>query len=97
MLAITISIENFTTSMGTVAFVAYLSSLCNTAYTATQYALLTSFMAFSRTIMTSGSGWVADNVNWPVFFVLTTVAALPGLILLIVLIKRTQASIVKSD
>ena len=97
MLAITISIENFTTSMGTVAFVAYLSSLCNTAYTATQYALLTSFMAFSRTIMTSGSGWVADNVNWPVFFVLTTVAALPGLILLIVLITRTQASIVKSD
>ena len=97
MLAVTISIENFTTSMGTVAFVAYLSSLCNIAYTATQYALLTSFMAFSRTIMTSGSGWVADSVTWPVFFILTTVAALPGLILLIFLIKRTQTSILSSD
>ena len=88
MLAITIAIENFTTSMGTVAFVAYLSSLCNIAYTATQYALLTSFMAFSRTVMTSGSGWVADQVSWPVFFLLTTLAALPGLILLVYMIKR---------
>jgi PAT family beta-lactamase induction signal transducer AmpG len=88
MLATVIAIENFTTSMGTVAFVAYLSSLCNIAYTATQYALLTSFMAFSRTLMTSGSGWVADQVSWPVFFGLTTVAAIPGLILLLFLIKR---------
>jgi MFS transporter, PAT family, beta-lactamase induction signal transducer AmpG len=88
MLALTIGIENFTTSMGTVAFVAYLSSLCNIAYTATQYALLTSFMAFSRTVMTSGSGWVADQVSWPVFFSLTTVAALPGLILLVYMMKR---------
>jgi len=88
MLAITIAIENFTTSMGTVAFVAYLSSLYNIAYTATQYALLTSFMAFSRTVMTSGSGWVADQVSWPVFFLLTTLAALPGLILLVYMIKR---------
>ncbi len=91
MLAVTIAIENFTTSMGTVAFVAYLSSLCNIAYTATQYALLTSFMAFSRTVMTSGSGWVADQVSWPVFFILTTLAALPGLMLLIYMIKRQPA------
>ena len=88
MLAATIAIENFTTSMGTVAFVAYLSSLCNIAYTATQYALLTSFMAFSRTVMTAGSGWVADQVSWPVFFSLTTLAAIPGLILLVILMKR---------
>lgn len=90
MLALTIAIENFTTSMGTVAFVAYLSSLCNIAYTATQYALLTSFMAFSRTVMTAGSGWVADQVSWPVFFMLTTLAALPGLILLIYMMKRLK-------
>ena len=90
MLAVTIGVENFTTSMGTVAFVAYLSSLCNVAYTATQYALLTSFMAFSRTVMTSGSGWVADQVNWPTFFILTTVAALPGLFLLVYMIKKVN-------
>ncbi|MBT3914872.1 MAG: MFS transporter [Rhodospirillaceae bacterium] len=96
MLAVTIAIENFTTSMGTVAFVAYLSSLCNIAYTATQYALLTSFMAFSRTVMTSGSGWVADQVSWPVFFMLTTLAALPGLILLVYMIRRFDQAPVQS-
>ncbi len=83
MLAVTVGIENFTTAMGTVAFVAYLSSLCNISYTATQYALLTSVMAFSRTVMSSGAGWVADQVSWPTFFVITTLAALPGLIFLV--------------
>jgi PAT family beta-lactamase induction signal transducer AmpG len=92
MLAAAIAIENFTTSMGTVAFVAYLSSLCNIAYTATQYALLTSIMAFSRTLMTSGSGWLADHVSWPLFFGLTTVAAVPGLILLLCLMKRLSSN-----
>ena len=83
MLALAVAVENVTTGMGTVAFVAYLSSLCNVAYTATQYALLTSFMAFSRTAMSSGAGWLADNMDWVSFFVVTTVAALPGLMLLV--------------
>ncbi len=61
MLAVTIALENVTTGMGTTAFVAYLSSLCNVAYTATQYALLTSLMALSRTVMSSGAGWLADR------------------------------------
>ena len=87
MLAVTVGIENFTTAMGTVAFVAYLSSLCNISYTATQYALLTSVMAFSRTVMSSGAGWVADQVSWPTFFVITTLAALPGLIFLVWMMK----------
>ncbi len=76
-----------TTGMGTVAFVAYLSSLCNVAYTATQYALLTSFMAFSRTVMSSGAGWLADHMDWVSFFVVTTVAAVPGLVLLLWMIR----------
>jgi PAT family beta-lactamase induction signal transducer AmpG len=82
MLAVTIAVENVTTGMGTAAFVAYLSSLCNLAYTATQYALLTSLMALSRTVLSSGAGWLADRTDWPTFFVLTTIAAVPGLVLL---------------
>jgi len=82
MLAVTIAVENITTGMGTTAFVAYLSSLCNVAYTATQYALLTSFMAASRTVMSAGSGWLADQMDWVSFFLLTTAAAIPGLVLL---------------
>ncbi len=88
MLTLTIAVENVTTGMGTTAFVAYLSSLCNVAYTATQYALLTSLMAFSRTVMSSGAGWLADRVDWVTFFVVTTVAAVPGLVLLAWMMRR---------
>lgn len=91
VLAITISIENITTGMGTTAFVAYMSSLCNVAYTATQYALLTSLMAMSRTVLSSGAGWLADQVSWPVFFILTTLAAVPGLVLLVWMMRRYPA------
>ena len=93
MLTVTIAVENITTGMGTTAFVAYLSSLCNISYTATQYALLTSLMAFSRTVMSSGAGWLADKMDWISFFVLTTFAALPGLILLVWLYRALDSSV----
>ncbi|MBF0620329.1 MAG: AmpG family muropeptide MFS transporter [Magnetococcales bacterium] len=83
MLTITIAIENLSGGMGTAAFVAYLSGLCNVAYTATQYALLSSFMAFGRTALSSSGGWLADHLDWISFFLWTTAAALPGLALLI--------------
>jgi len=89
MLTLTIAIENVTTGMGTTAFVAYLSSLCNVAYTATQYALLTSLMAFSRTLMSSGAGILADHVDWVTFFIISTLAALPGILLLIWMMKTS--------
>lgn len=88
MLTLTIAIENFTGGMATMAFVAYLSSLCNVAYTATQYALLSSLAAFARTILSSGGGWLADQVDWISYFLITAGAALPGLALLVWLIRR---------
>jgi PAT family beta-lactamase induction signal transducer AmpG len=88
VLTLAIAVENLSGGMGTAAFVAYLSSLCNVAYTATQYALLTSFMAFGRTVLTSSGGWLADHMDWISFFVLTTVAALPGLLLLVGIARR---------
>lgn len=87
-LMVTISVENITGGMGTAAFVAYMSSLCNVAYTATQYALLSSFMVFARDLFASTSGWLADKVNWIDFFVITTFAAVPGLVLLIIMMKK---------
>jgi MFS transporter, PAT family, beta-lactamase induction signal transducer AmpG len=92
LLTATIAIENLTGGMGSAAFVAYLSLLCNVAYTATQYALFTSFMAVPRTFLSAGSGWVADHVDWVTFFVISTVLALPGLLLLIWLIRRFPAA-----
>jgi PAT family beta-lactamase induction signal transducer AmpG len=82
MLTVTIGLENLASGMGTAAFVGYLSSLCNVSYTATQYALLTSFMSAARTWLSSSGGWLADRMTWPEFFVLTTIAAVPGLALL---------------
>ncbi len=82
VLAATVGIENLAGGMGTAAFVAYLSSLCNVSYTATQYALLSSFMATARIWFSSPGGWLAENVGWIEFFLLTTVAAVPGLMLL---------------
>lgn len=92
VLAATIAVENVATGMGTTAFVAYLSSLCTVAYTATQYALLTSVMAFARTVLSSSAGWLADNMDWISFFVLTTVAAIPGLLLLVWMMRRPPPS-----
>ncbi|MBF0583898.1 MAG: AmpG family muropeptide MFS transporter [Magnetococcales bacterium] len=88
VLTATIAIENFSGGMGTAAFVAYLSSLCNIAYTATQYALLSSFMAFGRTLLASFGGSMADHMSWTAFFLVTTLAALPGLALLWLMMRR---------
>ena len=87
-LYLTVGIENFTGGMASSAFVAYLSLLCNTAYTGTQFALLTSFMAFGRTWLSSTGGWLADHTDWVTFFVVSTVIAVPGLLLLLWMTKH---------
>ncbi len=85
---LTIGIENLSGGMGSAAFVAYLSLLCNTTYTGTQYALFSSFMAFGRTWLSASSGWIADQTDWVTFFILSTAIALPGLVMAVCMIKR---------
>jgi PAT family beta-lactamase induction signal transducer AmpG len=88
-LAIAISTENFTSAIGTVVFIAYLSALCNSpAHTATQFALLTALASFGRTTLASVTGFVAAATGWMIFFALCAAAALPGLAILWVLTKR---------
>lgn len=83
LLIATIGVENFTGGFGTVAFVAYLGALCQErAYTATQFALLTSLAAVGRTVLSSVTGYVVTQTGWPGFFLLSTLAALPGLVML---------------
>jgi PAT family beta-lactamase induction signal transducer AmpG len=82
ILAVAIAAENFTGGMGTTAFVAYISSLCNTRYTATQYALFSSLAAFGRTWLSASSGWFVDQIGWAWFFVLSTAVAIPGLVMI---------------
>jgi MFS transporter, PAT family, beta-lactamase induction signal transducer AmpG len=88
-LAFAISAENFTSAIGTVIFVAYLSALCkNPLHTATQYALLTALAAVGRTYLSSGAGYAAKATGWPLFFVICVVVAVPSLILLAWLQRR---------
>ena len=82
MLVLTINIENFCAGLGTAAFVAFLMSLCNPRFSATQYALLSSLMAVSRDILVAPAGTLAKATSWPLFFLISIVAALPGLLLL---------------
>jgi PAT family beta-lactamase induction signal transducer AmpG len=82
-LTFAITVENFTSAIGTVIFVAYLSALCqNPLHTATQYALLTALAAVGRTYLSSGAGFVAAASGWFWFFALCALAALPSLALL---------------
>lgn len=82
LLVLTINIENFCAGLGTAAFIAFLMSLCNQRFSATQYALLSSLMAVSRDILVAPAGGLAKSTGWPLFFIISIIAALPGLLLL---------------
>jgi len=89
MLTVAIVTENFTSAIGTVIFVAYLSSLCrNPLHTATQYALLTALAAVGRTYLSSGAGYIAEYAGWVWFFVICAAAGIPSLIMLAWLQQR---------
>lgn len=82
-LAAVIAFENLASGMGTAAYAAYMASLTNKQFTATQYALLTALMGIPRVILASPTGWMSKMMGWESFFVLCTVVAIPGLLLLI--------------
>ena len=92
VLMVTIGVENLTGGMGSAAFVAYLSSLCSLAYTATQYALLSSLAAVARTTLSAAGGALAQGLGWIPFFAVSTLAAVPGLLLLVWLTPRVPGA-----
>lgn len=81
-LAAVIAVENFTGGLGTAAFVGFMGALTNRRFTATQYALLSSLMGVPRVLLSAPTGWLALTLGWPVFFVLCTLIAVPGLMLI---------------
>ena len=82
MMIIAVAFENLCGGMGTAAFVSLLMALCNQRYSATQYALLSSLAALGRIFIAPSSGYVVELVGWPQFFLLATISAIPGLLLL---------------
>lgn len=87
-LLLTVAGENFSGGLGSAAFVAYLSVLCNRNYTGTQYALLSSFMGLARAILSSPSGFIVESIGWADFFLLSTLLGLPGLLILFWMRKK---------
>ncbi|CAK0739930.1 muropeptide:H(+) symporter [Gammaproteobacteria bacterium] len=85
-----VGFENLAGGMGTAAFVALLIGLCDPRYTATQFALLSALAALGRVYVGPAAGFVVDAVGWGNFFVITSITALPGLILLVKLRKRLE-------
>jgi PAT family beta-lactamase induction signal transducer AmpG len=82
-LAGSVGVENFATGIGAAAFVAYLSVLCgNRSYTATQYALLSSLASQARISLSAPAGFAVAAFGWVWYYVIATLLAVPGLLLL---------------
>ncbi|RVT52902.1 MFS transporter [Rubrivivax albus] len=81
-LLMVVAAENLSGGMGTAAFVAFLMSLCNQRFTATQFALLSAFASVGRVWVGPLAGVLAESIGWPTFFILSTVLALPALAML---------------
>lgn len=88
MLAIAVGTENMTSGIGLTVFVTYLSGLSSLAYTATQFALLSSFAAVGRTWLAAPAGYVAEGLGWVGFWTFTVVVAIPGMALLWMLWRK---------
>jgi PAT family beta-lactamase induction signal transducer AmpG len=84
-LLLVIAAENISGGMGTAAFVAFLMSLCNRRFSATQFALLSAFASVGRVWVGPLAGVLVLSIGWPTFFVVSTLAALPALALLFAL------------
>ena len=88
-LAIVISVDNLSGGFATSAFIAYLSSLTNTTYTATQYALFSSLMTLPAKIIGGFSGIVVEAAGYAYFFLYAGLLGAPALLLIIYLMKNS--------
>ncbi|MFL2889900.1 MAG: AmpG family muropeptide MFS transporter [Pelagibacteraceae bacterium] len=90
LFAFTVLLDDLAAAFATVAFVAFISSLVDRTYTATQYALLASIGTAGRTLFASSSGSLVDflNGNWSIFFIITALMVIPSLICLFIIRKK---------
>ena len=92
-LAIVISADNISGGFAATAFIAYLSSLTNRAYTATQYALFSSLMTLPGKFISGFSGLVVDNFGYFEFFVVAAMLGIPAILLVVWLSRYERAQL----
>ena len=91
LLAGVISADNLSGGISTSVFIAYLSGMTNTAYTATQYALFSSLMTLPAKLLGGFSGIIVESFSYSVFFSYAAFTGLPAIILVLVLMRRKQS------
>jgi len=82
LLGFVVGVENLTAGMGSAGFAAFMLKLCDRQFTATQYALLTSFMGIPRVVIPSAAGFLAESLGWSGFFILCSFIAVPGILMI---------------
>jgi PAT family beta-lactamase induction signal transducer AmpG len=92
MLALVICADNLSAGLATAAFVAYLSSLTNVSYSATQYALFSSVMLLLPKFIGGFSGVIVDNLGYVSFFLITTSMGVPVLLLILLAMRYLPAT-----
>lgn len=88
-LAVVVCLEKFADGMGTAALVGFMATLTDRRFTATQFALLTALAAVPRVIISSFTGYMQDYLGWAMFFIVCSLSAIPGLLLILCLPKSS--------
>jgi PAT family beta-lactamase induction signal transducer AmpG len=78
-----IAFEDVAVGMGATALSAFMAKVCSKRFTATQFALLSSLAGVPRTIISSATGYLAEELGWVGFFIFCTIATIPGLLLIL--------------
>jgi MFS transporter, PAT family, beta-lactamase induction signal transducer AmpG len=87
LMTLTIFVDQFCAGLGTSAFLAFLMTLCDQKYTATQFALLSAFAAIGRVFVGPIAGFLVTIIGWPLFFLMSFIVAIPGLLILVLMAK----------
>jgi PAT family beta-lactamase induction signal transducer AmpG len=82
MMMTAVCVENICSGLATAAFTAFMMNICDKRFTATQFALLTSFMAVTRTLVQTPSGYIMKSLGWEMYFIVSILISIPGLLLL---------------
>jgi PAT family beta-lactamase induction signal transducer AmpG len=91
MLVLTVVTEAFAEGMADAAFIAYLSGLCAIAFTATQYALLSSIAALALRTVGGLSGFLAQATGWKLFYTICLFAAVPAMLVMLRILRKFPA------
>ncbi len=81
-LFVVVSGEYLGVGLGSIALTAYMARETSRAFTATQFALFSSFIAIPRTFANASTGFIIEAIGYTQFFVLCTLVAIPGILLL---------------